>query len=858
MRAHILCSLLLLTALSCGPTDSVRLYASQPKAPSYKAEDIEALKVMGPTIVDRGVNFAVYSEHATRLELMLFEDPESNLPTKTYPMERFGNVWNLFVEGIGPGQHYGYRAWGPNWEYDPTWIPGSITGFNADVDGAGNRFNPNKLLFDPYSKALHRDHDWSKGNLASGPRRTDVTYAAASKSVVVKSDYQWSSDEEVYRQNRQDPNWAGHRWNEQIVYEVHLKGFTANSASGVTHPGTYKGFAEKADYFKELGITAVELMPIHEKPLDGTYWGYQTLNFFAPELSYSSRQKWNEVADEFKGMVDELHKRNIEVILDVVYNHTGEGGFWRNKIQEPSPDPRFDSAIASASNLDPKEIAGLYSYRGLDNQAYYALTPDKQNYWNDTGVGNQTRTNYTPFRKLIVDSLRYYVEEMHVDGFRFDLAPILGIKDAPDTGYGQWDTRQSVLEDIINDPVLLTYNTRLIAEPWSVNGFFLGQFPANNNVPGVGWGEWNGRFRDFWRSLINQRVYNQDKSYSINGRSWNGSGWDNDEPSLGEMMTGSQATFGGNGRNPYASVNFITVHDGFTLYDTFSYDQKRNECSPLNPICCSDPFSPFCDPNSGENNNRSRAWHANLPADDTCRNPGDNSYVPPVLTGVADDALRRQMMRNAFAAMLLSHGTPLLYGGDEWMRTQLGNNNAYPTQADNEWNWFDWGAWLPNADKERMHDFVRGLIQFRKSHSYALEPMEYGKGAAFSWKSPQNTDQVNWDGKSIMIHYYDKTKGPELAILVNMEETDVPFTLPAGRTWKRVIDTQAYFDRNIPAGLTDCEKQYLARHKDILTGHLEKNPTLDKTVSYNLESNDPVPNAPYGLPPRTIVVLEAK
>ena len=421
MRVLVLLSLLL---LACEPGTGARLYHTEQKAPSLGAAEIEALDTLGPTLIDKGVNFSVYSERAERIELLLFDDPESNEPTRQFPMHRFGDVWNIHVEGIGLGQHYGYIAFGPNWTFDPAWYPGAIDGFKSDVDAEGNRFNPNKLLFDPYSKALHRDHDWSKGNLASGPRRTDVTYAAAAKSVVVQSKYTWSASEDSWRQKRQDANWVGHRWNDLIMYEVHAKGFTASTASAVTHPGTFLGVAEKADYLKALGINAVELMPVFEKPLDGGYWGYATLNFFAPELTYASRRQLHEVIDEFKAMVDALHQRGIEVILDVVYNHTGEGGFWRNKLQfDFSPDRSLDAQVV---NYDAKEVTGLYSYRGLDNAAWYALSDDKQSYINNTGVGNETRSAHRPMRRLILDSLRYWAEVLDVVGFRFDLAPSHG------------------------------------------------------------------------------------------------------------------------------------------------------------------------------------------------------------------------------------------------------------------------------------------------------------------------------------------------------------------------------------------------------------------------------------------------
>lgn len=784
-------ALVLLVLVGCPNPNYTRLYHTEPKAPSLSQEDIEAMKTLGPTLIDQGINFSVYSEAAERIEVLLFDDPESNLPTRQFPLQRFGDVWNLYVEGVGLGQHYGYIAWGSNWHYDPDWRPGTIKGFVADVDAAGARFNPNKLLFDPYGKALHRDHDWSKGSIASGPKRTEVTYGAAAKTVVVKSAYEWSANEAQFRTSRQDPNWVGHRPNDLILYEVHAKGFTASPASGVMYPGTYRGLAEKADYFKDLGITAIELMPIHEKPLDGGYWGYQTLSFFAPELSFASRRQNAEVIDEFKAMVDALHQRGIEVIVDVVFNHTGEGGFWRNKLEfDLTPDPAADEALL---NFDAKEVTGLYSYRGLDNHAYYALVPDDPGfYWNDTGVGNQMRANHRPMRKLIVDSLRYYVEEFHVDGFRFDLAAALGVKDLD---YKGWVATDSVLQDIVDDPVLQKYNTRLIAEPWSAGGTQVGGFPVSTSRPGYGFGEWNGSFRDFWRRAINEGA---PMSYGA-----------------GQALTGSSDFYRWNGRKPYHSINFATCHDGFTMYDLFSYAMKQNKCGPLNPVCCDNPFSSFCDRDSGESNNHSRDW-------------GQNA-----------EAVKRQMMRNLFVAMLIAHGTPMLYGGDEWLRTQLGNNNAYSTSADNEYNWFDWGVWESKDDRHRMHDFVRQLVRFRKEHAYAFAPTEYDP-VAFAWKTPQNTDMNDaaWARRALMQHYYDGTKGKELAILINMEDGAVDFTLPTGRSWARVIDTQQYFDD--PATLTSLGIALKA------SGNI----TLAQPMA--------VPGPTYGVQSRSIVVLEAQ
>jgi len=745
--------LISLLLVSCSENDErIRLYKTEPIAPSLTRGVIEAMEHMGPTLVDGGINFAVYSKNATRMDLLLFDsdDVESQRATRQFEMERVGDVWSLYVEGLGVGQHYGYIAFGPNWEEHPEWIPGTIHGFKADVDSNGNRFNPNKLLIDPYAKAIHRDHDWSKGSIASGPARTESTIAAASKSVVVESKHQWSEAALEFWERRKDPNFEGHRWNEMIIYEVHLKGLSADPASGVTHPGTYRGAAEMAPYLKDLGITAVEFLPIHEKPLDGGYWGYNNLNFFAPEISYAATQDALEVIDEFKYMVDQFHQHGIEVLIDVVYNHTGEGGLWREKLE--LNDTSFDRATADQLvNFDPHEVAGLYSFRGLDNASYYATSADGLTYWNNTGVGNQTRANNSPMRKLTMDSLRYYVEELHVDGFRFDLAPVLAEKDK---FYNEWDAiENTVIQDIVEDPLMQEYNVRIIAEPWSIQGFYLGGFPKASDSD-FGWGEWNAHYRDWWRSFVNE------DNFKLNSREGAIDG--------GGAMTGSFDLFNWNGRKPYHSVNFITVHDGFTLYDLFSYYEKQNKCGPLNPVCCDQPLSAWCDRNSGEEHNRSRDW--------------------------GDEATKRQMMRNMFAALLISHGTPMIYGGDEWMRTQLGNNNAYSTQADNAANWFQWGNYYAKDEAHRMHDFVRQMIKVRNEFSFAFAPMDYESSAPFAWKSAQNTDAVAWDSRHVMKHYYDTEAGPEILVLINMERDWTTFTLPEGRVWERVMDTQSYFD----------------------------------------------------------------
>ena len=793
----------LLSLLACtGDEDYARLYHTEALAPSLDQDEVEDLQHLGPTLIDDGVNFGVYSERAERVDLLLFEDPEDAEPTQRFEMRRCGDVWNLYVEGIGVGTNYGYVAWGPNWPYDPDWIPGQLDGFVADVDSDGNRFNPNKLLTDPYALAMHREHDWGRASLGTGEsRRQESTWGAASKSVVVRSDYTWSENEDFWIESRKADSLAGHGWNEQIVYEVHAKGFTANGIEGVDHPGTYRGFGEQAAYFAELGITAVELLPVHEKPSDGGYWGYNNISFFANNLGYSADRDNGEhaaVIDEFKWMVDQLHQHGIEVWVDVVYNHTGEGGLWRDKLYY-NDYTEDGSAVEDAVHLDSVEVASLYNFRGLDNWSYYALDPGGLTYWNNTGVGNETRGNHEPMRKLIIDSLRYMVEELHVDGFRFDLAGILGEQDL---NYNEWDDpANTVLQDIIDDPVLQEHNTRITAEPWTAGGHYnpvLGAFPHTSNGHPGGWGEWNGHFRDLWRSMINE-----DTSF----------GHYEGVLSMGGALTGSAEMYGWNDRKPWHSMNFVTVHDGFTMYDLVSFEEKQNGCGVLNPVCCDDPTSSWCETDSGESHNRSRDW--------------------------GDEALKRQMMRNFFVGMLVSHGTPLLYGGDEWMRTQYGNNNAYSTWADNEWNWFRWGEWQAYDERHRMFDFVKKMIAFRKAHIDKLSPYEHG--GEFAWKDAYNNDATDWSVRHMAVHHYGGDT--QLEILMNFEDGDVTFTLPEDVEWVRVVDTQAWFDKG------DAEDE---------DGWFAENDDLDTRETQNIwpEGGDVIEDAEYTVPSKTIVILE--
>ena len=558
-----------------------------------------------------GVNFSLYSEGAKGVDLCLFNgDPAQ--PAEVHPFrEVTGNIWHCYLPGVKPGQLYGYRIYG---NYNPC---------------TGERFNPNKLLIDPYAKALAGAVDWNApvfgykvGNgaedLTIDEQRND---AGVPKSVITASHFDWEND--------RPPATPLH---DSILYEVHVRGLTARNPDVPKElRGTYAGLAygSTIDYLKKLGVTAVELMPVHAFLDDDrlvragkrNYWGYNTLNFFAPEARYCSSGDQGEQVGEFKAMVKMLHRAGIEVILDVVYNHTAEGN----------------------------QLGPTLSFKGIDNATYYKLVPDSPRYYMDyTGTGNTLNVRHPQVLKLVMDSLRYWVLEMHVDGFRFDLAAALARE------LHQVD-RLSAFFDIINqDPVIS--QVKLIAEPWDVGegGYQVGKFPSL-------WAEWNGKYRDAVR------------------RYWKGDGGQLAE--LGYRLTGSSDLYQRDGRRPSASINFVTAHDGFTLNDLVSYDEKHNEAN-------------------GENNQ-----------DGTNDNHSWNHGVEGPSSEPAIIEMRERQKRNFLATLLLSQGVPMICGGDEIGRTQQGNNNAYA--QDNEISWYDWHL---DDTKEAFLAFTRAMIAFRKDH----------------------------------------------------------------------------------------------------------------------------------------------
>jgi len=582
-----------------------------------------SMRPLGATWDGSGVNFAIYSRHATRVDLVFFDarDPAQEVATLTLP-ERTAHVWHGYVPGVQPGQLYGYRVHG---EYAPE---------------RGLRFNPAKLVIDPYAKAIAGRVNWDApvfGYKLGGPNedfdRDDEDSAwGMPKGVVTNTLFDWQYD--------RPPNTPLH---DSVIYEVHVKGFTA------THPdvpeeyrGTYAGLAAPPviEYLKKLGVTAVELLPVHDFLDDKhlverglrNYWGYNTTNFFSPDARYCSSGDRGEQVAEFKTMVRALHAAGIEVILDVVYNHTSEG-----------------------NHLGP-----TLSFKGIDNLSYYRLVDDDPRYYMDyTGTGNSLNAQNPQALKLVMDSLRYWVLEMHVDGFRFDLASALA-RELHDV-----DRLSSFFDIIHQDPVLS--RVKLIAEPWDVGdgGYQVGNFP-------VLWAEWNDKYRDTVRRF-----------------------WRGDAGQMGELayrLTGSSDLYRDDGRHPYASINFITAHDGFTLHDLVSYNEKHNEANGE-------------DNRDGHSENLSYNYGVEGPTDDP---------------GIIE--VRERQKRNMLATLLISQGVPMISGGDEIGRTQHGNNNAYA--QDNEITWYNWDL----DDRRRsLLDFTRRVIAFRQQHP-TLHRRKFFKG----------------------------------------------------------------------------------------------------------------------------------
>jgi isoamylase len=603
---------------------------------------------LGATWTGNGVNFAIYSENATGIDLCLFDEPEADRENVRIRFrEKTDHVWHLFLPDAQPGQLYGYRVYGP---YAPQ---------------EGLRFNASKVVIDPYTRAITGKVLWGPEMFAyplGGPaedlkRDYQDNVALMPKCVVVDPTFDWKDDKPL-RIPLAD----------SVIYEVHVVGFTKLwQAVPKEIRGSYAGLASPVaiDYLKKLNVTAVELLPVHEHCDEGflidrgvtNYWGYNTLGYFAPESSYSSTGVTGEQVNEFKLMVAELHRAGIEVILDVVYNHTAEG-----------------------NHLGP-----TLSFRGIDNKAYYRLVSGNPRYYMDyTGCGNTPNTQNPRVLQLIMDSLRYWVNEMHVDGFRFDLASTLGREE-------HLFSRNSAFFDILlQDPVLS--QVKLISEPWDVGegGYMVGGFP-------VPWSEWNGKYRDCIR------------------RYWKGD--DGTLAELGYRITGSPDLYEHQGKRPYASINFVTAHDGFTLNDLVSYNEKHNEANGERNL-------------DGDNNNN--CWNCGV------EGPTDDPKIKD---------LRERQKRNFLTTLLLSLGVPMINGGDEFGRTQQGNNNAYC--QDNEISWFNWN-WT--QEQQLLFEFTRTLTELRRNHPVFRRPKYFaGKRIRGSdvkdiaWFSPNGAEMKESD-----------------------------------------------------------------------------------------------------------------
>lgn len=680
---------------------------------------------LGATWDGRGVNFALFSENATRVELCLFDSAEQPYESLRLPLpEQTDQVFHGYFPDIKPGQLYGYRVYG---DYNPK---------------LGLRFNPNKLLLDPYARAIGKDLQWNDSLYGYRIKDTklDLSFDErdsapfAPRAQVIDTSFTWGNDQLL-----RTP------FHKTIIYELHVKGFT-KLMPGVPEAlrGTYAGLATEAaiEHLKKLGVTAVELMPVHHH-LDehdlvkrglANFWGYNTIAYFAPDLRYSSNPLPYFAIQEFKSMVRTMHANGLEVIMDVVYNHTAEGN----------------------------ELGPTISLKGIDNKSYYRLSEKDKRYYADfTGCGNTLNMQHPRVLQLIMDSLRYWVTEMHIDGFRFDLASALA-RELHDV-----DQLSAFFDIIHQDPVLS--QVKLIAEPWDVGpgGYQVGQFP-------VGWAEWNGKYRDNVR------------------RFWKGDGGTVSE--FATRLTGSSDLYELNGRRPYASVNFVTCHDGFTLNDLVSYNDKHNIAN-------------------GENNrdgtNDNNSWN--------CGEEGETDEKTII-------ELRARQQRNFMATLLLSQGVPMIYSGDEMMNSQDGNNNAYC--QDNPISWLDWEF---NEEKMEFFHFVCSIIQLRLKHPVLhRRRFFHGKeirGSEFKdiyWLTPSGTlmqdkdwnagfvrclgvvlngqiDELNEHGERIM--------DDNFLLLLNAHHEEIDFVLPAAATKEDKLELLLYTANPIVAPACLANKQ---------------------------------------------------
>lgn len=664
----------------------------------------------GATVSGDGVNFSIFSRHAFSVTLDIFEKSEDTAPSCSYTLDpaknKTGDMWHVFVKGLPKNALYLYR----------------IDGRFAPYEGM--RFNAGNYLLDPYARGLANTESFSKKFTAQTPPSHidgDLVFLSAQSPeyfpkciAIAKDDFDWEGDRPL-----------NYPLKDCIIYEMHVKGFSCHPHASQQHKGTYQGIIESIPYLKELGVTSIELLPVQEfneheltriNPRTGTglknYWGYSTIAFFAPKSSYASDREGIHAVNEFKTMVRELHKNGIEVILDIVFNHTAEGS----------------------------EFGPTLSFRGLDNSVYYILEDNARYYRNYSGCGNTVNCNHPVVQTFILDCLRYWVVEMHVDGFRFDLGSILGRDQR-----GKLMDNPPTIEHITEDPILR--NTKIIAEAWDAGGAYqVGHFPGSR------WAEWNDRFRD------DVRIF------------WRGDTLHAKE--LATRVTGSADLYMGNGRKPFHSINFITSHDGFTLYDLLSYNKKHNE-------------------ENGEENRDGSDF--NYSYNNGFEGKTENSRI---------ESLRKRKAKNILLTLMLSVGTPMLTAGDEVLRTQGGNNNPYC--QDNEISWFDWHLTQTNAD---ILTFVRKLIHLRKRHPVFLRS-EFLRGEQSDTKVRPDIIWYNAHGKtpdwqqpsSFLAYFLDGSSAETRAecddasfyLLLNSGSFDVTAAIappPTGKQWYRLIDT---------------------------------------------------------------------
>ena len=664
---------------------------------------------LGATWDGVGVNFALFSEHATRVELCLFDTPDAEVESLTIPLpEQTDMVWHGYLPDVQPGQLYGYRVHGP---YQPH---------------RGHRFNPNKLVMDPYAKVVGRAVKWNEALFGFTFGQDDTTFDTkdsapyAPLAAVVDGAFTWGDD--------RPPKTP---WHETLIYELHVKGFSKLNPQvpeGVR--GTYRGLASESSirHLKELGVTAVELMPVHHHTDEwhlvqrglGNYWGYNTLAYFAPDLRYAAASAPLDAVREFKMMVRALHAAGLEIILDVVYNHTAEGN----------------------------HVGPTLSLRGIDNASYYRLLPDHPRYYQDfTGCGNTLNMRSPRVLQLIMDSLRYWVQEMHVDGFRFDLASALARE------LHAVDKLGAFFDIIHQDPVLS--QVKLIAEPWDLGegGYQVGNFPTK-------WTEWNGKYRDTVR------------------RFWRGDGGVVSD--LATRLSGSSDLYEQSGRRPYASINFVTAHDGFTLADLVSYNDKHNEANGEGN-------------RDGENHNLS--WNCGV----------EGKTDDPVV-----QELRLRQRRNFLTTLLMSVGVPMISGGDEMGRTQHGNNNGYA--QDNEVSWTHWDR-TPEA--QEFIEFTARLVRIWKENPVLRRrkflqgrPVRGAEVTDITWLDPSGREmndrtwnshdvrclgmRLNGDAIDEADERGERVVGDTLMVMLNAHPIDVPFVLPSTRPnerWETLVDT---------------------------------------------------------------------